>query len=178
MIVGEKDRGRWGWCWHGWRVLDHITPKGWLKNIFRTDKKLACPAQQEKQVKSIYPGLSFTCQNISPRAPLPAVSSYQYHIWTVLRYISLTTVLPNGTADLVERQDNHCYGLSVCRKKLEYLATWCTHLTDKANLENDLMGSRGTGPSDKVLKVDHRQAHYLMWSLPLCQLDRLQNCVS
>lgn len=78
-------------------------------------------------------------------------------MWTVLRYISLTTELPNGTADLAERQDNHCSGLSVCRKKLDNLATWCTYLTDKVNSENDLMGSRGTGRSDKVLKVDHRQ---------------------
>lgn len=76
-------------------------------------------------------------------------------MWTVLRYTSLTTELPNGTADRAERQNNHCSGLSVCRKKLDYLATWCT---DKVNLENDLMGNRGMGPSDKVLKVDHCQA--------------------
>lgn len=64
-------------------------------------------------------------------------------MWTALRYISMTTGLPSGTADLAERQDNRCMGLLVC-KKLDYLV-----MNDKVSSENDLMGSRGTGPSDK-----------------------------
>lgn len=117
LIEGEKGGGRRGRCWCGRRVLVHVTAKDWRKNIFWTDKKLARPTQQEKQARSVEPELSFRCQNISPTAPLPAVSSYHYHMWTVLRYISMTSERPpSGTADLAGRQDNLCMGLLVCKK--------------------------------------------------------------
>lgn len=148
-IEGEKETRRRGRGWWGRGVLDHITAKDWRKNIFRTDKKLARPIQQEKQVRSIEPELSFRCQNISPTAPLPGVSSYHYHMWTVLRYISMTSGLPpSGTADLAGRQDNLGVELLVCRK-LDDVATWWWLTT--CALNNDLMGSRGMAASYKGL---------------------------